>query len=226
MCGRYSTAKLRIKDLIDAFGIQVYLPYEEHHNTAPTLRVPVIRERYHQRYLEPLRWGLIPSWAKDKSIGNHMINARMESLAEKPAFKRAYRVQRCIIPASGFYEWQKRDTGKQPYYIYRKDKKPLTFAGLWEHWVDKETGEIIESCTIITREATTQLQVIHDRMPVILDYERAKVWLDPSLEDIEDLRAILEDPRAVLLRMYPVSDYVNSVKNEGERCIWEVRQEN
>ena len=126
------------------------------------------------RYLDSLRWGLIPHWAKDKSIGNRMINARMETLAEKPSFKKPFKSQRCILPAQGFYEWQNLTDRKQPLFIFRADKKPITFAGLWEHWVDKETGEVIDSCTIITTKASRLLEKIHDRMPVIFEYEKAK----------------------------------------------------
>jgi putative SOS response-associated peptidase YedK len=143
----------------------------------------------------------------------------METLAEKSSFKKPLQHQRCIIPVSGFYEWKAEGKTKQPYYIHRADEQPLTFAGLWEHWVDKETGETIESCTIITTKANSQLEVIHDRMPVVLDYEKAKEWLIADLVDLELLKGILEHPGTVELEIYPVSDYVNSTRNEGEKCI-------
>jgi putative SOS response-associated peptidase YedK len=143
----------------------------------------------------------------------------METLAEKPSFKKAFKFQRCIIPASGFYEWKKQGDKKQPFFIHRADEKPITFAGLWEHWADKETGDDIESCTIITTDASKQLENIHDRMPVILKYEKAKEWLDTALKDTGDLTDILKTADEVELVMYPVSDYVNSVKNDGEKCV-------
>lgn len=219
MCGRLSTGGFKVKDLIDVFGLYNVSSLEERYNVAPTLQIPVIRERDHERYLETLRWGFIPHWAKDKSIGSRMINARMETVAEKPSFKKPFQYQRCIIPVSGFYEWKAESKSKTPFYIHRADEQPLTFAGLWEHWVDKETGEIIESCTIITTKANTQLEVIHDRMPVILDYEVAKEWLAADVDAPEKLKEILENPGAVELDLYPVSDYVNNAKNEGDRCI-------
>lgn len=227
MCGRFSTGglKVRVKVLVDTFDLQLVLPFEELYNVAPTLQVPVIRERDHERYLETLRWGLIPHWAKDKSIGSRMINVRLDSLAEKPVFKKPFKSQRCIILASGFYEWKREGKTKKPFYIHRADEKPITFAGLWEHWVDKATGEIIESCTIVTTEANAQLKTIHDRMPVILGYEKAKEWLDHETEDPERLKEILEHPGVVELELYPVSDFVNSVRNEGEKCIERVKGE-
>lgn len=219
MCGRISTSSLSPDSLKALFGLDYLSPFKPSYNVAPTLQIPAIRERDHKRYLEPLRWGLIPHWAKDKSIGNRMINARMETLAEKPSFKKPLQHQRCIIPVSGFYEWKAEGKVKQPYYIHRADETPLIFAGLWEHWLDKETGEIIESCTVITTKANSQLEVIHNRMPVVLDYEQAKEWLVANKEDPEMLKEILEHPGSVELEMYPVSDYVNSVGNEGEKCI-------
>jgi putative SOS response-associated peptidase YedK len=220
MCGRFSIADLKISELQKIFDLKHITPFDHpSYNVAPTLWIPAIRAHENNLYLDTLRWGLIPHWAKDKSIGNRMINARMETLAEKPSFKKPFMSHRCIIPAQGFYEWQKLADRKQPFFIFRADKKPITFAGLWEHWVDKETGEVIESCTIITTKASRLLEKIHDRMPVIFEYEKAKQWLDPEIKDVNELNDILDGPGVVELDMYPVSDYVNSVKNDGEKCV-------
>ncbi len=220
MCGRFSIADLKISELQKTFDLK-HITLFDHpsYNVAPTLWIPAIRAHDKELCLDTLRWGLIPHWAKDKSIGNRMINARMETLAEKPSFKKAFKSQRCVIPATGFYEWKKQGDKKQPFFIHRADEKPITFAGLWEHWADKETGEVIESCTIITTDASKQLENIHDRMPVILKYEKAKEWLDTACKDTGDLTDILKTADEVELDMYPVSDYVNSVKNDGEKCV-------
>jgi putative SOS response-associated peptidase YedK len=220
MCGRFSIADLKISELQKIFDLKHITPFDHpSYNVAPTLWIPAIRAHDKELYLDTLRWGLIPPWAKDKSIGNRMINARMETLAEKPSFKKAFKSQRCIIPATGFFEWKKQEDKKQPFFIHRVDDKPITFAGLWEYWVDKETGEVIDSCTIITTKASSLLEKIHDRMPVIFEYEKAKQWLDPEIKGVNELNDILDGPGGVELDMYPVSDYVNSVKNDGEKCV-------
>ncbi|MEP6900822.1 MAG: SOS response-associated peptidase [Actinomycetota bacterium] len=143
--------------------------FEPRFNIAPTQTIAAVLETDGERIVNGLRWGLIPSWAKEISIGSKMINARAETLAEKPSFKNAFKSRRCIVPASGFYEWQKKGTGaKQPYYFYLKDKDVFGFAGLYEEWLDKESSELAETCTIITTQANKILEPVHDRMPVIL----------------------------------------------------------
>lgn len=214
-----SNIKLTLGTLIDAFGLQNTFTFQGSYNVAPTRLIPAIREQDQQRTIDSLRWGLIPHWAKDKSIGNRMINARMETVEDKPSFKKPLKHQRCIIPADGFYEWRREGKSKQPFYIHRADNEPLTFAGLWEHWVDKETGEIVDSCTVITTAASLMMREIHDRMPVVMDYERAKEWLNAENVDPGRLTDILAHPGAVELDMYPVSDYVNNVKNDDENCV-------
>lgn len=214
-----SNFTLTLNTLIDAFGLQNTSTFQGSYNVAPTHRIPAIREHDLQRTLDTLRWGLIPHWAKDKSIGSRMINARMETLQDKPSFKKPFKHQRCIIPADGFYEWKREGKGKQPFYIHRADNKPLTFAGLWEHWVDKQTGEIVDSCTVIITAANPMIKEIHDRMPVVMDYEKASEWIKSDNVDPDMLTDLLTHPGAVELDMYPVSDYVNSVKNDGEKCV-------
>jgi putative SOS response-associated peptidase YedK len=162
-----------------------------------------------KRYMKQMLWGLIPSWAKDPGIGDRMINARVETLAEKPAFRAALKKRRCIIPADGFYEWQKLGKVKQPVRIVLKSREPFGFAGLWEHWRSPE-GEEVLSCTIITTEANDLLKTVHDRMPVILTRDAEAAWLDPKTQDPEKLLRLLKQYPPEELEFYPVSREVNS----------------
>ena len=162
-----------------------------------------------KRYMKQMRWGLIPSWAKDPAIGNRMINARVETLAEKPAFRAALKKRRCIIPADGFYEWQKLGKVKQPVRIILKSREPFGFAGLWEHWQSPE-GEEVLSCTIITTEANTLLKAVHERMPAILTRDDEPAWLNPNAQDPEKLLSLLKQYPPDQMDFYPVSRDVNS----------------
>jgi putative SOS response-associated peptidase YedK len=199
-------------------------------NIAPTQLVPIVRNHPGRdltiirqsagdggRELVAARWGLIPAWAKDPAIGNRMINARAESVAEKPAFRAAFRARRCVVPASGFYEWRRRGKGpKQPYLIRRPGGAPLGFAGLWEAWTDRETGEEVTTCTILTCPANMLMAELHDRMPVILDPADYDAWLDPGRSGgPELLRPCPEE----WLEAVPVSTRVNSPANDDETII-------
>jgi putative SOS response-associated peptidase YedK len=164
-----------------------------------------------------LRWGLIPSWSKDAKIAYKFTNARAETVADKPSFRSAFKQRRCLIPASGFYEWKRDAKQKQPFFIRPRDEELFSFAGLWETWHDRE-GEIIESCAVITTEANELMRPIHDRMPVILDPESEAVWLDPHAAT-EDLRSLLVPFASERMEAYPVDLYVNNAKNQGPRCI-------
>ncbi len=166
-----------------------------------------------------MRWGLVPSWAKDPKIGDRLINARAESVAEKPAFKTAFRKRRCILPADGFYEWQAvpGQKRKQPMFVHRVDGEPLAFAGLWEVWRDHEQPETpwLLSCTIVTTRANATMAPVHDRMPVILPEGAWDTWLDPRVDDRARLEALLVPAADDLIELWPVSTMVNSANNNG-----------
>lgn len=192
------------------------------YNIAPTQPVPAVLNEWQEgkAQLELVHWGLIPSWAKDPSIGGRMINARAESLAQKPAFRAAFKRRRCLIPASGFYEWKKNPDGKTktPMYIRMKDGRPFAFAGLWEVW-HSEDGSQIKSCAIITGEPNELVKPIHDRMPVILLPQRYRDWLDPNERPADELMSMLKPYPPEQMQAYPVSRMVNNPKNDSPKCI-------
>ena len=218
MCGRY--AFFAPKDaIIRAFGLEDAPDFAPRWNIAPTQTSAVIRVADGgARELTPMRWGLIPSWAKEPEINDRMINARAETVAEKPSFRAAFKSRRCIVPASGFYEWTKLAGGKQPQYISRVDLQPLAFAGLWESWTSKGGEETLVSFTIITTEANTFMRPMHQRMPVILDGIQLDTWLDPGV-DPTALSGILQPADDELLQAWPVSKRVNSPMNDDEHLI-------
>jgi putative SOS response-associated peptidase YedK len=218
MCGRFSQA-ISTTAIVDAFQVApIDLP--PHYNVAPTQSVAaVVQISDTGRQLRLLQWGLIPSWAKDPKIGSKMINARAETVAEKPSFRSAFRHRRCLIPADGFYEWQQAAESKakkQPYFIGLQSAQPFAFAGLHEHW-ESPTGEILETCTILTTTANESMAAIHDRMPVILAPEEYDLWLEPSTK-IDRLQAVLDPYPAAAMQMYPVSTLVNSPKHDSFEC--------
>ncbi|HSK99607.1 MAG TPA: SOS response-associated peptidase [Rubrobacteraceae bacterium] len=216
MCGRY-TLSTPVGALAEEFGLGGDLPnLPASYNVAPTQAVPAILGNDGGRRLETLRWGLIPAWADDPGIGARMINARSETAAEKPSFRRAFRSRRCLIPADGFYEWQKTPGGKQPYHIHMRDGHPFAFAGLWESW--GREGEEIRSCAILTTTANALVGEIHDRMPVILARDAYDVWLDPASES-DELAGLLAPYPDEEMETYPVSRFVNSPRNNDPRCI-------
>ncbi|HMJ79499.1 MAG TPA: SOS response-associated peptidase [Candidatus Dormibacteraeota bacterium] len=190
-----------------------------HYNVAPTQDVAVIVQPApdRARVVDAYRWGLVPSWAKDPKIGNRMINARAETVATSPAFKRSFSAgRRCIVPADAFYEWRRVDEKtRQPYLIRRPDGAPLAFAGLWSTWKDEPNEAWLRSCTIITTRANEGMERIHDRMPVILPPEVWDQWLDPSLTDTELLQALLHATPAGELEAVPISTAVNNPRNKG-----------
>lgn len=219
MCGRF-TLTITFDDLREYFQVagppQTLSP---RYNITPSQDVAAVRLEEGKRRLAFLRWGLIPFWAEDPKIGYRTINARAETLLKKPAFRAAFRKRRCLIPASGFFEWLKKGKEKQPYYIYRRDGNPMALAGLYERWRDEKVGRDIESCTIITTAANQLVTRLHDRMPVILEADDFGKWLDPEEESPGKLTPLLKPPDEGVLEMYPVSSYVNKPQNEGEKCI-------
>jgi putative SOS response-associated peptidase YedK len=221
MCGRFRLA--RSKELLDeAFGAvegPVPVEWEPRYNVAPGQSIVAVRQDAARpvRELVKLRWGLIPAWAKEASIGYKMINARAETAAEKPAFRQAMRKRRCLIPADGFYEWKKAGGIKFPYCFTLVDDSIFAFAGLWERWRNP-AGEPIESCTILTTEPNELAREIHDRMPVILSPEDYELWLDPGFARVDELKAMLQPYPAPEMRRYRVSERVNQVKNDDPEC--------
>jgi putative SOS response-associated peptidase YedK len=218
MCGRFSLTYTD-QDLLEYFQLARGLDLEPRYNIAPSQPVAAVRVEEGERRLVLLRWGLIPFWANDPKVGYKMINARAETAHKTPAFRAAFRGRRCLIPASGYYEWDKKGGSRQPYHILRADGQPLALAGLWEHWEGKEGKTVIESCTILTTAASEPVARLHDRMPVILEPEDFYLWLDRGEQRVERLRELLEPAAPGVLNMVPVSPYVNKATNEGERCI-------
>ena len=219
MCGRF-TLRSNPHRIAEVFQLEQQLELFPRYNIAPTQDIAAVRfdADQNRRQLSFLYWGLIPSWAKDAKIAGRMINARAETLAEKPSFRHAFAKKRCLIPADGFYEWKKLGDGtKQPYYIHRQDDEPFAFAGLWESW--KTEGRTIESCTIITTSANELMEPLHDRMPVILPAEVYAVWLDPEIQDKAALAELLKPFDSDLLEAYPVSTLVNNSRNENPKCL-------
>jgi putative SOS response-associated peptidase YedK len=233
MCGRY-VSKSAPDEIARYFGAEmsetlVEAPPEANFNVAPTSNVLIVVERGEVRQLDVARWGLVPSWAKDLSIGARMINARAETLASKPAFRRAFQRKRCIVPADGFYEWkpvpgQKR---KQPVYIHRADGDCFAFAGLWELWRDPEAPDAppLRTCTIITGRANEKVAPIHDRMPVMLPPDAWDRWLDHDLHDTDALTELLVPAPASLIELHAVSTSVNNVRNKSPELIEQVDSE-
>jgi putative SOS response-associated peptidase YedK len=219
MCGRYT--------LINVAKITQAFPWIHEHisddvsryNIAPTQPILAVTNNHADR-LEHLHWGLIPSWAKDPAIGNRMINARAETLAEKPAFRTALRRRRCLVPADGFYEWKKDPDGKTktPMHVRMKDAGVFAFAGLWDVWRSPD-GSVLPSCTLITTEPNELMKDIHDRMPVIIKREDYQRWLDANERDPADLTELLKPYPASEMEARPVSKTVNNPKNDSPACI-------
>ena len=217
MCGRY-TQTLPAIDVAEDLGLEkpdfTFVP---RFNAAPTQLLPVITNEEPGK-MQLLRWGLIPFWAKDTSIGNRMINARAETVAVKPAYKHAFKKRRCLIISDGFYEWKKTPHGKVPHHIKLNSGKAMTFAGLWERWVDKETGEEISSFTLITTEPNELMAPIHDRMPVIIPKHKRGFWLSPDSQAEALQELLISYPAGEMVAM-PVSTLVNSPRNDGPELL-------
>lgn len=217
MCGRfafYSPAEASAA----LFGVVTSVEFKPRYNIAPTQDIAAIRNSVREpdegRELAVLRWGLVPFWAKDPSIGNRMINARAETVAEKPSYRAAFRHRRCVVLADGFYEWRRENDSKTPYFISLASGEPFALAGLWEDWTDKQTGESLQTATLLTTEANDFMRPLHHRMPVVLGADSAGEWLSGSAELLD---AMAE--RTPKLRAWPVDRRVNNARNEGEDLI-------
>jgi len=226
MCGRYrlSRRKQIIEEHFDSVsGGENWSP---RYNIAPTQPVPVIRQHPKEpnRVLSLMRWGLIPLWAKDASGSAGMINARSETAATKPAFRDPMKSRRCLIPADGFYEWQKTGEAKQPFCFEVNDGELFAFAGVWDRWRGP-SGQWITSCSILTTTPNAVTSVVHDRMPVILDPGNYDVWLDPGMNNVEAASEILKPYDARLMRCYPVSARINHAANEDAECAAPIKLE-
>ena len=221
MCGRFSSSS-KPEQMKKEFKVAVEDPaiFKPRYNIAPSQMIPVVLDRTGERIVAQLKWGLVPSWAKDALIGSRMINARAETLMEKPSFREAYKSRRCIIPASGFYEWQRAEKGaKQPFYFYLTNKEVFGFAGLWEEWLDKKSGESLETCTIITTEANDVLKPVHDRMPVILKAADYDEWLDTKEANTDKLQKLLAPYPPDEMSSHAVSRAVNSPTLDSPELI-------
>ncbi len=233
MCGRYASSR-RPEALVEEFEVvdnRVPAPLEADYNVAPTKEVYAVVERHDERQLRVLTWGLIPSWAKEASIGNRMINARMETVAEKPAYRRAFAARRCLLPADGYFEWYptseltaKGKPRKQPFFIRPRDHGTLAMAGLYEIWRDPSRAEddpdrFRWTCTVITTDAEDSLGHIHDRMPLMVEPDRWAEWLDPTPPKQGSLLDLLVPAAPGRLEAYPVSPLVSNVRNNGPELV-------
>lgn len=218
MCGRFTLATPP-EIVAEFFGLGELPSLAPRYNFAPTQEIPCVlmAPESGRRELRGIRWGLVPPGAKDAKVGNVMINARAETVATKPAFRKAFRERRCLVAADGFYEWKKLGQFKQPYYIRMKENVPLAFAGLWERAV--VGGQPLETCTIITGEPNDLVRELHDRMPVMLDRSAFAEWLDPGNHDTAALQRLLQPFPAERMRAYPVSPRVNKPDKDDADCI-------
>lgn len=218
MCGRYTISSPG--DVVaEVFSLDAPPELAARWNVAPTQHVPVVRVPAPgaPRELALVRWGLVPAWAKDAAIGNRLINARAETLAEKPAFRGPLKRQRCLVVADGFYEWKPEGKRKQPWLFRRGDGRPFGIAGLWSRWTDPATGDL-ESCTLVTTTPNAVLAPVHDRMPAIVDREQFALWLDPAISDVARLLPLLAPAPDDLLRGFPVGLAVNNPAHDRPEC--------
>ncbi len=222
MCGRYTLTR-RQQEVAERFGVrQLAVELEPRFNIAPTQPVAVITNVEGNRALEVMRWGLVPFWVKDLKSTKPLINARCETIAQKPTFKNCLIRRRCLIPADGFYEWKKEGKIKTPMFIHAPDMQILGFAGLWDEWTDKESGKVLRSCTIITTAANDTVTPVHDRMPVILQWQDEEAWLAPGLTEPAEILRFLCPASNNRITMHEVSPRVNTWNVESSDLILSV----
>jgi putative SOS response-associated peptidase YedK len=224
MCGRFSLTD--IDSIFSRFGVIISKDINKkitpHYNIAPTQKIPVIyKDKNQENRIEFMRWGLVPYWAKDPKIGHKMINARAETLAQKPSFKHLLKSKRCLVPSSGFYEWKRIDERKVPYYIGIKNSRIFSFAGIYDNWKDS-VGNELKTFTIITTNSNNTLKPIHNRMPVILEREFEEDWLDVKTHDFDSLKQMLKPYPDDKMIAYAVSTEVNNPSNDNPELIRKV----
>ena len=216
MCGRFYL-DMPLDEMMTHFDLEDVPDFSANFNIVPSQLIPVVRTGEAGRELVMVRWGLVPRWSKQVDSGYSLHNARAETVADKPAYRSAYKKRRCLIPASGFYEWKAEQDGKQPYCIRLADKKPMAFAGLWERW-EGAADNVIESCTIIVTEANDKIRSVHDRMPVIIDPADFELWMSAE-QETEQASVLLRSYPSELVDVFPVSRMVNSPANNDPGCI-------
>ena len=216
MCGRFAQTTSP-EELVRIFDLASTLYAVPRFNIAPTQPIIAVRSHQDGRHAHRFRWGFVPPWAKDLRVGNKMINARSETVFEKRSFAHAARHQRCVIPASGFYEWRDTPAGRMPTLFTPREDKVLSFAGLWSSWTDFE-GSLVYSATILTVAANRVMAPFHHRMPVILSQTTRNTWLDPNISDTRELHAVLQTAPPDTLHLRPVSARVNNVRNDDPKC--------
>lgn len=219
MCGRY-TLRSSGAEVARRFGLAEVPQLEARYNVAPSQLVPTVRqpEAGAPRVLELRRWGLVPSWAKDPRIGNRMINARAETVADKPAFRVAFRQRRCLVPMDGFYEWRREGKRNVPHHVRLASQEPFGVAGLWERWRG-EDGEALETCTLLTTAASARLRALHDRMPVVLDPSDHALWLDPDARDTGRLQELLRPQEEWPFEIVAVGPRVSDPRRDDPECL-------
>lgn len=216
MCGRFAVTVAPAM-IASHYGLTESVEFPPNYNVTPSQQIPVVRSMDGKRTLALMHWGLIPHWAKDERIGYKMINARAETVFEKPAFRAAAKSRRCLIPASGFFEWEKSGKHKQPFYVTVRGQNVFSFAGLWEVW-HKSAEEVVVSCSILTTDANALMEPIHNRMPVIIAPADYETWILPKA-DLDELNSLMQPFPAGQMEAYPVSQAVNNPRNNGPECI-------
>ncbi|MDA0832982.1 MAG: SOS response-associated peptidase [Planctomycetota bacterium] len=220
MCGRF-TLNATPEQIAETFGLSIRPEWSPRYNIAPTQLIPIVRVTTANaaREWQMVHWGLLPSWSRDRTRAASLINARSETVAEKPSFREAFRHRRCLIPASGFYEWETIDKKtKQPYLIARGEQSLFAFAGLWERWISPEQ-EVVETCTILTTAADEAIKHLHERMPIIMEPEHYEEWLDPQLESMARAEELLRPTQPAEWKWRQVSTAVNNARTEGPICL-------